>query len=401
MADSMLYKGSRQLCSYTRIGYSTARNPMESRMFISVILFICVTHYASAGCRNNIVSSTTGCSDGHYSAPQISDIVTGTPTNLAKATVKHGDALVESMKDITAGLLGLLPGGAFIAGMFNAIGNYIGGGEDPVQVLANMYNALVEEIENLRKYVDDRIEQTNLEWVKRQLGDASGGLMAVARTIIDIDGRDLDELEDELDDLYDALILNYYQFAPSTSDSTVASYEQSLPLFRQYADLLVTTMVSEIAVKKKLCKDDDAASKSTALQERITLMEQHYTAATAAIIADHSNLGSYECCKSSMWLGWWAMLTYYLGECTGTMDGMSCKTRYEVGCSAPGVTSGVGGQNTALNSAKSDMQSLRSTFTSTRTSELTIYWERELKDAVRAWKAISSESAKIQNAYFK
>ena len=376
--------------------------PMESRI-LSVLLFICVAHYASARCRDNLASSQSGCSNGHYTAPEINSVVTGTATNLAKATVQHGDALVDSMKALVGGVIGLLPGGAFVSGLFSAIGNVIGGGDDPVQVLANMYNELVQEIENLRNYVDDRIEQTNLEWVKRQLGDASGGLMAVARTIVDIDGRDLDELEGELDDLYDALILNYYQFAPPTTDTAIASFERTLPLFRQFADLILTTMVSEIAVKKLLCKDDDAASKTTALQERITIMEQHYTAATAAIIADHSSLESYTCCKSSMWLGWWAFakLAYYLGECTTDMDESTCKTRYEVGCDYSGVTSNVDGLNKAFNWAKGDIESARSSFVSTRTSELTVYWERELKDAVDNWKRISSESAKIQNAYLK
>ena len=126
-----------------RLVYLLHADPMESRIF-SVLLFICAAHYASARCRDNLASSQSGCSTGHYTAPEINNVVTGTATNLAKATVQHGDALVDSMKALVGGVIGLLPGGAFVSGLFSAIGNVIGGGDDPVQVLVNMYNELVQ-----------------------------------------------------------------------------------------------------------------------------------------------------------------------------------------------------------------------------------------------------------------
>ena len=379
---------------------------MEARLFISALLFLCVARYAWAGCDQNIYVTESGCSNGHYTAPQISDVVMGTPTKLAKSTNTHGDTLTDSFLMIMSGGLGLLPGGALISGFFNAISNELGiGGESPDKVWSKMYDELVDEIENLRNHMDDRIDETNLDWVKNKFGDANGGLMAVGLSVTEIDGRDLDDLESELDDLYDMLIADYYTFAPSASTTSVAIYERTLPLFRQYADLLITTMVSEIAVFKLICEEDKAAKKATALQERIKVLEQHYIDATAAIIADHTNLGKYSCCYSCMWLGWWIFteLNHYLATCTIDMDGSECSIHYKVGCNAPGFTGTQydfeAGQASVM--AASLLIKRRSTFVSTRSSELSAYWGRELKDAMDKWKELSTASVHMQNAYVK
>ena len=379
------------MCAATN--YAEGARSMNYHLFLE-LLFICLAGHALAGCRDDI-HIQIDVNSGKYTAPEISSVVAGTATNLARATVQHGDDLVDGMHSIIGGTLGLLPGGAFISGMFSALGSIIGGGKDPTEVLAEMYNSLVAEIENLRLYVDDRIEQTNVEWITNQLGDAHGGLMSHATAMAD--ETDLEELEDQLGDLYRDLKTFYYHFAPR--DDTVASYERTLPLFRQYADLFVTTLVSEIAVLARLNKTSDATDKVTALQTRIDLFEAHYDRALEAIIYDHITLESYECCKSTVWEGWAAFATqsFYRGECTTSLDGVPSLTKYEIGCEAE--IEGGAGQNTALSYAKSAMVNARWNFVANRTADLTAYWTKEVDDAMGKWTAVSDSATQIQQAH--
>lgn len=110
-----------------------------------------------------------------------------------------------------------------------------------------VWNLYKKEIDKLHMYVDNRIEEASLAWLCNALGTTNppAGLLGLAERVAYYENP-----KEGLDALQEDLIVKYKQFVDD-SDHRVASYEKKLPLFRQFGELLVTTLVEEIALYKK------------------------------------------------------------------------------------------------------------------------------------------------------
>ena len=362
---------------------------------ISILVPLLILYLAgySCGCPDDNRQYITCNFDGKYTSPEIREIIDGTATDLARVTIQHSNGLVSTLANILGGLVGIIPGGSIVAGIINEIGGAIGGNNND-EILANMYNDLATEVENLRKYVDAKMEYTTMQWVKSQFGDTTGGIVAMS---LEIDGEmDLYTHRDALDDLHDVLVMNYLHFAPI--DDSVISYERTLPLFRQYGDLFVSTLVEEIDVFKQLNDTAGAARKVTELQTRVDILDAHYTKAFNSIVAEHTSIGGFQCCDSELYYGWWefATLSYYRATCTQTLaNGQSCTVDYDRTCKG---SNWYHGPPSARNNALNTFRGKRNEYISTRTADLTTYWTKEVKDVVDTWKEASQEAAKLQAA---
>ena len=258
------------------------------KQLLKLLLAICLSQLAFA-CK---YYPPTDCHDGSYKAESLLvKVITSGPTKLAKATADNDDKILAASKDIAFGAIGEIKGGSFVTGLIDGITG-LSGGKSDTDKLFDLYNQLVDEINNLTKYIDDKMMKASVEWLEAELGTAvpRAGLLGVA---MKVKGRTGTDLMRSLDSLNTLLIVKFNHFVPK-SDS-VASYERTLPLFRIYGDLYVTTLVSEIAEFKRVRQHYDAAMKVTELQNVVSRFQQHWTKACGNILADRTRLPNYDC----------------------------------------------------------------------------------------------------------
>lgn len=320
-----------------------------------------------------------GCSDGTYRAPNIVDVIRYRPTNLVRKTADNDNKLLKFTTNLAKGIIGEIPGGSFIGGLFDGFSGLFGGGGGPD--LTGLYNQLADEILYLRKYTDNRIEEATQLWVEAQLGTTvpPTGLLGVAAKVRGQTGEDLKK---RLNELHSFLVFTFGTFVPKTQ--RVVSYERNLPLFRQYGDLYVTTLVSEIQLFKKLGRDRDAAMKVTELKSTVDLFQAHWTKACGEILKNHTTLQNYR------W-SYWQSHAIGHAECkTPNMDGQTCVVKSS--CLTYDLKK-------VLHICQRQMEDIRAKFVQNRRRQLLAYWKKQVGSIVQKWKMIASKMAKVQEAY--
>ena len=84
------------------------------------------------------------------------------PTELAEATAKAAAAAEGFAMDMVSGAIGGIPyAGMMLSSMFNQLLAYYGGSLDVV----NVYNSLKLEIVQLKRYMDQEIEELRLDQI--------------------------------------------------------------------------------------------------------------------------------------------------------------------------------------------------------------------------------------------
>ena len=228
--------------------------------------------------------------------------------------------------------------------------------------------------------------KASVEWLEAELGTAvpRAGLLGVA---MKVKGRTGTDLMRSLDSLNTLLIVKFNHFVPK-SDS-VASYERTLPLFRIYGDLYVTTLVSEIAEFKRVRQHYDAAMKVTELQNVVSRFQQHWTKACGNILADRTRLPNYDCIYFPYMHGAKIATT-----CRTKMEGKVCYVSTDCYSSH-----GSFADEYATKNAEERMRAARSTFVQNRRRNLLKYWKNQVGNIVEQWKMIASEFSRVQEAY--
>lgn len=351
---------------------------MAARLLLTLFFAVCLFNHVKSNC----YIPPKGCSDGSYTAPPIVEVIKFGPSKIAKVTLNSANKALEVATKIGFGIFGEIgPGGSLIGDLFTGIKSLFGGKSD-AERLKEVLEQIVEEIKNVRIYLDKRIEEAETRWLDNALGTLSSntGLLGIAMKATYKRGP---ELLDQLDRLHDFLLKDFNQFVPQTD--SIASYEKTLPLFRLFGDLYVSTVVSEINMFKQIGRHDYAAVKITELQSVVKKFQQHWSRACGKILADHLHLNNYHCKSFSRHTSW------YIESCTTIdMGGLNCFIE----------TSHCHYANPATYpNAKAFMIDARSTFVRNRRRNLLSYWKNQVGNIVQKWSMIGSKFATVQEAY--
>lgn len=104
------------------------------------------------------------CENLHYAGP-IKDVIDMKPTELAEATAEAATAAEGFATDMVSGAIGGVPYvGMSLSSMFNQWLTVYGGGLD----LVDVYNSLKLEIDQLKKYMDQEIEELKLDQIEKK-----------------------------------------------------------------------------------------------------------------------------------------------------------------------------------------------------------------------------------------
>ena len=220
------------------------------------------------------------CMNLHYSGP-IKEVIEMKPTKLAEATNKAADVAKGFATDLASNALDSIP--FFGSGLSSLFGHLMDAYDDDGEFSAeNVYNTLSKEISQLKKYMDQEIEELKFDQIKSKFGTERGGMLSYAQHCKDTYKSDPDDMANCLENLRSMLIAQYHFFLPE--DSKPSSYEQTLPLFRMYGQLYVDTLLDQIHVAKKNGKDSQAVAHAKALIKRVGEFKSHTDTAVKAIL---------------------------------------------------------------------------------------------------------------------
>ena len=193
------------------------------------------------------------------------------PTELAEATAAAAAAAEGFATDMVSGGIGGVPyAGMMLSSLFNQwLSVYGKGGLDVVDV----YNSLKLEIDQLRNYMDQEIEELKVNQIANAFGTDGGGMLGYAQHCNDTYREDLDDMSACLENLRALMAHQYNFFLPK--DVKVSTYEQTLPLFRMYGQLFVNTVLDQIDVATKRGKYSQAVAHAQTLITRVAKFKSH------------------------------------------------------------------------------------------------------------------------------
>ena len=221
------------------------------------------------------------CENLEYTGP-IREVIKLKPTKLAQATDEAADKAQEVATTIAAAGLDSIPivGGA-LSSLFDKLVETFSGDLEPEDV----YNSLQIEIAQLRKYMDQGIEDVKIDYVKKAFGTNRGGILSYAQHCQDTYKDDAEEMAPCLENLRAMLSQQYHFFLPE--GETPNAYEQTLPLFRTYGQLYVDTLLDQIAVAKTKGKERLAVKHAEALIAKVKEFTEHANKAFELILKHH------------------------------------------------------------------------------------------------------------------
>ena len=219
------------------------------------------------------------CFNLHYSGP-IKEVIEMKATKLAEATNEAADVAKGFAIDMASNAIDSIP---FVGSMLSSLFDHLieAFGDDELSA-EDVYNSLSQEIGQLKKYMDQQIEELKFDQIKSKFGTERGGMLSYAQHCKDTYKSDPDDMANCLENLRSLLIAQYHFFLPG--DSKPRSYEQTLPLFRMYGQLYVDTLLDQIHVAKKNGKDSQAAAHAKALIKKVEEFKSHTMKAVKAIL---------------------------------------------------------------------------------------------------------------------
>ncbi|KAJ7388818.1 hypothetical protein OS493_035375 [Desmophyllum pertusum] len=223
------------------------------------------------------------CENLEYTGP-IKEVIELKPTELAEAADAAADIAQGLATDlVSAGLEGIPFVGAALGSLFGQLVDAYGGGGLEIE---DVYNSLQIEIAQLRKYMDQGIEDVKIDYVKKAFGTNRGGILSYAQHCQDTYKDDAEEMAPCLENLRAMLSQQYHFFLPE-GDSPSA-YEQTLPLFRMYGQLYVDTLLDQITAAKTKGKERQAVKHAEALIAKVKEFEKHAELALKVIVSHHA-----------------------------------------------------------------------------------------------------------------
>ena len=202
------------------------------------------------------------------------------PTELAEATATAAAAAEGFASDMVSGAIGGIPYvGIMLSSLFEQWLSVYGKGE--LDVVA-VYNSLKLEIDQLRRYMDQEIEELKVDQIEKAFGTDGGGMLGYAEHCNNTYKEDPDDMSACLENLRALMAQQYNFFLPK--DEKASSYEQTLPLFRMYGQLFVNTVLDQIHVAKKRSKNSQAAAHAQALITKVAKFKAHLLDSVKKII---------------------------------------------------------------------------------------------------------------------
>ena len=222
---------------------------------------------------------TGTCLKLSYIGP-VGEVINREPTKLALASDNAAVAMLASVGSLVSGEVPVV--GSFLGFVFDSImTNFL---VDQGNVIEKMYESLFSEIQALRQYVDQNIKVINLQYVKDMYGTTEGGIFGIATYCRNTFKGHAEEMDQCLGKLRTTLIQQYHFFMPDEND--VELNELTLPLFREYGQMFVETVLEQINVAKQKGKDSIAAAHTQELIKKIEAFKVHSENAVAQILKD-------------------------------------------------------------------------------------------------------------------
>lgn len=223
------------------------------------------------------------CHNVEYAGP-IKEVIQIKPTKLAEKTsnaAKHVKGLAIA---VASGVIAKIPvAGSILGAVFKELAGAFGNKGLQAE---DVYNSLKKEIDQLKSYVDQEIDEVKLDYIKKAFGTSRGGILSYAMHCQKTYQGDADDIAPCLENVNAMLTQQYHFFMPS--DSRLSSYEFSLPLFRMYGELFVDTVMEQIAVAMTRGKETQAAAMADTLITKVKQLEEHYTTSLVKIAKLHA-----------------------------------------------------------------------------------------------------------------
>ena len=215
----------------------------------------------------------------------VGEVIDRKPTKLALAS---DDAALATLAEVGSVVTEQIPiVGKFLSFTFDALANFFEG-----DVIEEMYDSLFSEIQAVRQYVDQNIRVVNLQYVKDMFGTKEGGIFGIALYCRNTFTGQAEEMDRCLETLRTTLIQQYHFFMPDDDD--VELNELTLPLFREYGQLFVQTLLEQINVAKQKGKDSIAVAHTKELIRKIEAFREHAMNAIKQILKDQVTAWSDE-----------------------------------------------------------------------------------------------------------
>lgn len=218
------------------------------------------------------------CMNLEYTGP-IKEVIDREPTKLAEAITEAASETEEFAMAMVGLAIDQIPVvGAMLSTMFEQLVSIFGGGVD----LEDVYKSLKEEIDQLKEYMDQEIEELKLDQIQKVFGTSRGGMLGYAKHCKDTYKKDPDDMSTCLENLRAMMAGQYHFFLPGNDKARY--YEQTLPLFRMYGQLFVDTVLDQIHVAKKRRKNSQAAKHAQALITKVAEFKAHYLDSVTKIL---------------------------------------------------------------------------------------------------------------------
>ena len=231
---------------------------MTSPQAIWLCAFLLVVLIPFTEAENKVI-----CINLEYAGP-IEEVIHRKPTKLAEAITEAASQTEEFALAMVGLAIDQIPVvGAMLSTMFEQLVSFFG---EEVGV-EDVYKSLKEEIDQLKEYMDQEIEELKLDQIKNVFGTARGGILGYAKHCKDTYKKDADDMSNCLENLRAMMVNQYHFFLPQ--DAKASTYEQTLPLFRMYGQLFVDTVLDQVHVAKKRSKNSQAAAHAQALITKV------------------------------------------------------------------------------------------------------------------------------------
>lgn len=270
-----------------------------------------------------------------YDVKELEDIFQGTPNKPAQFSQGQSNQFFPFVTNIVAGGFGLVPKvGALLSGFFNGLVSLFSPVDNSLErAITSMYEYIETEVSNLRKYVDERIADLSAEMVEQNLQSS----FSVAKTCRGNWSENMEGLLGCIRGARQVILGKLYDMAPVLDEPSrknafsendlrleAATLERSLPMFRQYGDLLIMTTLVQIGCDTYLGYDTSAENAIEDLQEHIRHLIKHYDRAVAII--ELGNIAAYDfdldtCVSGDDWVKYKIESTFGTSGGTCTFEG--------------------------------------------------------------------------------
>lgn len=150
------------------------------------------------------------CMNLEYTGP-IEEVIHREPTKLAEAITEAASETEEFALAMVGLAIDQIPVvGAMLSTMFEQLVSIFGGGVD----LKDVYKSLKEEIDQLKEYMDQEIEELKLDKIKKVFGTSRGGMLGYAKHCKDTYKNDSDDMSTCLENLRAMMAGQYHFFLP-------------------------------------------------------------------------------------------------------------------------------------------------------------------------------------------